>query len=86
LLQKFESFLQRLPNVINKGLDGELVASKIKEVKVKRTEEVQIVLPTFETKKEVETVILAFAIKLEHVEEEEVVQKKAELNGIPKLM
>ncbi len=86
MLQKFESFLQRLPNVINKGLDGELVASKIKEVKVKRTEEVQIVLPTFETKKEVETVILAFAIKLEHVEEEEVVQKKAELNGIPKLM
>jgi hypothetical protein len=63
-----------------------LVASKIKEVKVKRTEEVQIVLPTFEAKKEVETVILAFAIKLKHVEEEEVVQKKAKLNGIPKLV
>jgi len=63
-----------------------LVAFKIKEVKVKRTEEVQIVLPTFEAKKEVEIVILAFAIKLKHVEEEEVVQKKAELNGIPKLV
>jgi len=62
LLQKFESFLQRLSNVINKGLDGELVTSKIKEVKVKRTKEVQIVFPTFETKKEVETVILAFVI------------------------
>ncbi len=85
-MQKFESFLRRLPSVINKGLDGELVASKIKEVEVKREKEVQTVLPTFEIKEEVETMILAFAIKLEHVEEEEVVQRKAELNGIPKLV
>jgi hypothetical protein len=63
-----------------------LVASKIKEVEVKREKEVQTVLPTFEIKEEVETMILAFAIKLEHVEEEEVVQRKAELNGIPKLV
>jgi hypothetical protein len=31
-------------------------------------------------------VIPTFAIKLEHFEEEEVMQKKAKLNGIPKLI
>jgi hypothetical protein len=31
-------------------------------------------------------VILTFAIKLEQGEEDEVVHKKAELNGIPKLV
>jgi hypothetical protein len=51
LLQKFESFLERLHNGINKGLDGELVASKIKEVEVKKEEEVEAVIPTFEIKK-----------------------------------
>jgi len=86
LLQKFENFLQRLPNVINKGLNGELVAYKIKEVEVKRKEEVQVVLPTFEIEKEVETMIPTFVIKLQQVEEEEVMQKKAKLNGIPKLV
>jgi hypothetical protein len=45
-----------------------LVASKTKEV--------EVVLPTFEIK-EVEIMILAFAIKLKHVEEDEVMQKKA---------
>jgi len=53
-----------------------LVASKIKEVEVKREEEVEVILPTFEIK-EVEIMILAFAIKLKQVEEDEVVQKKA---------
>ncbi len=38
-MQKFESFLERLHNGINKGLDGELVPSKIKEVEAKREEE-----------------------------------------------
>ncbi len=36
LLQKFESFLEGLHSGINKGLDGELIASKIKEVEVKK--------------------------------------------------
>jgi hypothetical protein len=54
-----------------------LVASKIKEVTT--------IFPTFEIK-EVEIVIPRFAIKLKQVEKEDVVQKKAELNGIPKLM
>ncbi len=66
LLQKFESFLKRLHNGINKGLDGELVASKIKEVEVKR------VIPTFEIQNEVETMIPTFVIKLKRVEEEEI--------------
>ncbi len=35
LLQKSESFLEILQSGINRGLDGELVASKIKEVEVK---------------------------------------------------
>jgi hypothetical protein len=43
LLQKFESFLERLHNGINKGLDGDLATSKIKEV--------EAVIPTFEIKK-----------------------------------
>jgi hypothetical protein len=34
-LQKFESFIKRLQSGINKKLDGELVASKIKELEVK---------------------------------------------------
>jgi hypothetical protein len=42
-LQKFESFFKRLHSGINKGLDGELVASKIKKVQVKREKEVKIV-------------------------------------------
>jgi hypothetical protein len=63
-LQKFESFLKRLQNRINKGLDCELVVSKIKEVEVKREEEIEIVIPTSEIKEELEIVILTFAIKL----------------------
>jgi len=63
LLQKFEIFLKRLQSGINKGLDGELVASKIKEVKVKKEEEVEAIFLTFDTKKEVETVIPTFVIK-----------------------
>jgi hypothetical protein len=43
LFQKFESFLNRLQNGINKGLHCELVACKIKEVEVKREEEVETV-------------------------------------------
>jgi ABC-type sulfate transport system substrate-binding protein len=62
-----------------------LVASKIKEVKVKREEEVDAIFPTFEIK-EVEIVIPTFVIKLRQVEEEEVVKKKVELNGMPELM
>jgi len=72
-LQKFESFIERLHNGINKGLNGELVASKIKEVEVKREEEVEVEFPTFKTKKEVKIMIPSFVIKLEHVEEDEVV-------------
>ncbi len=63
-MQKFESFLKRLQNRINKGLDCELVVSKIKEVEVKREEEIEIVIPTSEIKEELEIVILTFAIKL----------------------
>jgi hypothetical protein len=36
LLQKFKSCIEKLQNGINKGLDGELVASKIMEVEVKK--------------------------------------------------
>jgi hypothetical protein len=43
-----------------------LVASKIKEVEVKR------VIPTFEIQNEVETMIPTFVIKLKRVEEEEI--------------
>ncbi len=84
-LQKFESFLDRLQNGINKGLNCELVTSKIKEVEVKREEEVKIVLPTSEIKKKLKIVIPAFIVKLKQGVEDEVVQKKAKLNGIPKL-
>jgi len=50
-----------------------LVAFKIKEVEMKRDEEVEAVLPTFEIKEEVKKVIPTFVIKLEQVEEDEVV-------------
>jgi hypothetical protein len=70
--------------VINKGLDGELVASKILSRSKKRRGGFRV-LPTFEIK-EVETMIPACVIKLEQVEEEEVMQKKTKLNGIPKLV
>ncbi len=72
-LQKFESFLDRLQNGINKGLDCELVASKIKEVEVKIEEEVKTIFPTSETKEELKIVNPTFAIKLEQAEEDEVV-------------
>jgi hypothetical protein len=67
-------------------VDGELVKYKIKEGKVKREEEVEKVLPTIETKEELEIVIPTFVIKLKQVEEDEIVHKKEKLNGIPKLM
>jgi hypothetical protein len=54
-------------------------------VEVKREEEIEVILPTFEIKK-IEIVIPTFAIKLKQVEKEEVVHNKAELNGIPKLV
>jgi hypothetical protein len=41
-----------------------LVASKIKEVEVKRKEKVEAILPTFEIKEEVEIMIPPFVIKL----------------------
>jgi len=44
---------------------GELVASKIKKVEVKRDEEIEVVLLAFEIKNEVETMIPTFAIKVE---------------------
>jgi len=47
--KNFESFLRRLLNGINKGLNCELVTSKIEEVEVKREEEVETILPTIET-------------------------------------
>ncbi len=75
-MQKFESFPDRLQNGINKRLNCELVTSKIKEVEVKRKEEIKIVFPTRETKKELEIMIPTFVIKLEQSEEDEVVQKK----------
>jgi len=56
-----------------------LVASKIKEVKVKKKEEVEAILPRFEIKEEVKAMILAFVIKLEHVEDDEIVQKKGRI-------
>ncbi len=63
MLKKFESFLKRLQSGINKGVDGELIASKIKEVKLKKEKEVEAIFLTFETKEDVETVIPTFAIK-----------------------
>jgi hypothetical protein len=36
LLLKFKSFIERLYNGINKGLDGKLVAFKMMEVEVKK--------------------------------------------------
>jgi hypothetical protein len=57
----------------------ELVSSKIKEVKVQKEEEVEAILPTFEIKKEVKTMILTFVIKVEHVEDDEAVQKKGRI-------
>ncbi len=56
-----------------------MVASKIKEVEVKKEEEVEAILPRLEIKKEVKTMILAFVIKLEHVEDDEIVQKKGRI-------
>jgi hypothetical protein len=53
---------------------------------MKRENKIKIVLSTFELKKEVELVIPTFTIKLEHVEDDEVMQKKVELNGITELM
>jgi hypothetical protein len=53
---------------------------------MKRKNEIKVILSTFEIKKEVKIVIPTFAIKLEHVEGDEVMQKKVELNGITKLM
>jgi hypothetical protein len=49
--KNFESFLHRLLNGINKGLNCELVTFKIEEVEVKRKEEVETILPTRETLK-----------------------------------
>jgi hypothetical protein len=69
-LQKFESFIKRLQSGINKGLDGELVASKIKEVEVKKEEEVEVVLLAFTIKEDVKTMIPTIAIKLEQFEED----------------
>jgi gluconate kinase len=76
LLQKFESFLKRLQNRINKGLDCELVVSKIKEVEVKREEKVEIVIPISEIKEELEIMILTFVIKLEQAKKDEVKQER----------
>jgi hypothetical protein len=42
LLHKYKSFIERLQNGINKGLDGDLVAFKIMEVEVKKKEEVKV--------------------------------------------
>ncbi len=56
--------IERLQSGINKALNGEFVASKIKEVEMKRDEEVEAVLPTFEIKEEVEIVIPTIVIKL----------------------
>jgi hypothetical protein len=53
-------------------------------VEVKREEEVEAVLPTFEIK-EIEIVIPTFAIKLKQVEEEEVVQKKGKIEWHTKI-
>jgi hypothetical protein len=47
--QSFESFIDRLLNGINKGLNCELFTSKIQEVEVKREEEVETILLTSET-------------------------------------
>jgi hypothetical protein len=63
-LQKFENFIEKLHNGINKGLNGELVAYNIKEVEVKREEEVEVKISTFKIKKEVKITIPTFAIKL----------------------
>jgi hypothetical protein len=43
LLYKIESSLEKLQSRINKGLNGEWVASKIKEVEMKRDEEVETI-------------------------------------------
>ncbi len=75
-MQKFESFLKRLQNRINKGLDCELVVSKIKEVEVKREEKVEIVIPISEIKEELEIMILTFVIKLEQAKKDEVKQER----------
>jgi hypothetical protein len=56
-----------------------LVASKTKEVKVKKEEAIEAILPGFEIKEEVKTMILAFVIKLEHVENDAIVQKKSRI-------
>jgi len=49
-----------------------LVTSKIKEVEVKREEEVETILPTSETKKNLEIMIPAFIVKLKQGAEDEV--------------
>jgi hypothetical protein len=64
LLEKSESFLKRLQTGINKELDGESVTYNIKEVELRREEEVKAVLPTFKIKKEVEIMIPPFGMKL----------------------
>ncbi len=46
---------------------------------MKKKEEVEAILPRFEIKEEVKAMILAFVIKLEHVEDDEIVPKKGRI-------
>ncbi len=46
---------------------------------MKKKEEVEAILPRFEIKEEVKAMILAFVIKLKHVEDDEIVQKKGRI-------
>jgi hypothetical protein len=69
-LQKFETFIESLQSGINKRLDGELVASKIKKVEMKKEDKVEVVLLAFAIKEEVETMIPTIAIKLKQFEED----------------
>jgi hypothetical protein len=91
LLQEFQHFLERLQYGINKGLDNNLVTIDIKkamEVHLNVKDVKKKVLTTFEIKDKVKRVPIAFVIKEEVEEPEgiEIVQKKVNLNCIPKLV
>jgi hypothetical protein len=71
LLQKFQHFLKRLQSRINKGLDSNLVTTKIKKavkLHLNARDVKKEILITFEIKKKVERFPITFVVK-EEVEE-----------------
>jgi hypothetical protein len=91
LLQEFQHFLERLQSKINKGLNNNLIITNIKkaiEIHPNARDVKKKILIMFEIWEKIEQVPIAFVVK-EEVEELkgiEIVQKKVDLSGIPKLV